>query len=60
MNSPYESPYRAITQRTCLPGPVAPLGDRMRQEFTSRMDVDITEVIDMEVAIHHLRVPEMA
>ncbi len=33
---------------------------RMRNEFTGRMDVDITEVVEMEVAIHHLRVPEMA
>ena len=31
----------------------------MRQEFSSRMDVEITEVLEMEVAIHHLRVPEM-
>ena len=36
------------------------LGDRMREEFSSRMDVDITDVTEMEVAIHHLRVPEMA
>jgi heme-degrading monooxygenase HmoA len=35
------------------------LGDQMRQEFSSRMGVDITEVVDMEVAIHHLRVPEL-
>jgi quinol monooxygenase YgiN len=34
-------------------------GERMREEFSSRMDVEITEVVDMEVAIHHLRVPEM-
>jgi heme-degrading monooxygenase HmoA len=34
-------------------------GDRMRDEFTSRMGVDVTEVVDMEVAIHHLRVPEL-
>jgi hypothetical protein len=33
-------------------------GDRMREEFSSRMDVDITEVVDMEVAIHRLHVPE--
>ena len=36
------------------------VGDRMRTEFTRAMDVDITEVTEMEVAIHHLRVPEMA
>jgi heme-degrading monooxygenase HmoA len=36
------------------------LGERMREEFASRMDVDITDVTEMEVAIHHLRVPEMA
>ena len=36
------------------------MGDRMREEFSTRMDVDITDVTDMEVAIHHLRVPEMA
>ena len=34
--------------------------DRMREEFTSRMGVDITGVVEMEVAIHSLRVPEMA
>jgi len=34
-------------------------GERMRQEFSSRMGVDITEVVDMDVAIHHLRVPEL-
>jgi quinol monooxygenase YgiN len=32
---------------------------RMREEFSSRMDVEITDVLEMEVAIHHLRVPEM-
>jgi heme-degrading monooxygenase HmoA len=31
---------------------------RMRGEFSSRMDVEITDVLEMEVAIHHLRVPE--
>ncbi|WP_324273571.1 hypothetical protein [Blastococcus brunescens] len=36
------------------------IGDRMRAEFSSAMDVDITEVTEMEMAIHHLRVPEMA
>ena len=34
-------------------------GERMRQEFSSRMGVDITEVVDMDIAIHHLRVPEL-
>jgi heme-degrading monooxygenase HmoA len=33
-------------------------GQRMREEFNSRMDVDITEVVEMEVAIHRLHVPE--
>ena len=33
---------------------------RMREEFSSRMDVEITDVLEVEVAIHHLRVPEMA
>ena len=32
---------------------------RMREDFSSRMDVEITDVLEMEVAIHHLRVPEM-
>ena len=32
---------------------------RMRGEFSSRMDVEITDVLEMDVAIHHLRVPEM-
>ena len=36
------------------------MADRMREEFTSRMGVDISDVLEMEVAIHHLRVPEMA
>ncbi len=36
------------------------IGNRMRDEFSSAMDVDITEVAEMEIAIHHLRVPEMA
>ncbi len=31
----------------------------MREQFSSRMDVEITDVLEMEVAIHHLRVPEM-
>ena len=33
---------------------------RMRSEFAGRIGVDITDVVEMEVAIHHLRVPEMA
>ena len=33
---------------------------RMRDEFSGRIGVDITGVEEMEVAIHHLRVPEMA
>ena len=33
--------------------------ERMRAEFAGRIGVDITEVVEMEVAIHHLRVPEM-
>jgi heme-degrading monooxygenase HmoA len=32
---------------------------RMRAEFAGRIGVDITDVAEMEVAIHHLRVPEM-
>ena len=32
---------------------------RMRDEFAGRIGVDITEVAEMEVAIHHLRVPEL-
>ena len=35
-------------------------GDRMREEFARRMGVDITDGREMELAIHHLRVPEMA
>ena len=31
----------------------------MRDQFSRRMDVEITDVLEMEVAIHHLRVPEM-
>ncbi len=33
---------------------------RMRTEFAGRIGLDITDVVEMEVAIHHLRVPEMA
>ena len=36
------------------------MGDRMRNEFSGAMGVDITDVAEMEIAIHHLRVPEMA
>jgi heme-degrading monooxygenase HmoA len=32
--------------------------ERMRSEFAGRIGVDITDVAEMEVAIHHLRVPE--
>ena len=32
---------------------------RMREEFAGRIGLEITEVVEMEVAIHHLRVPEM-
>ena len=32
---------------------------RMRDEFAPRVGVEITDVAEMEVAIHHLRVPEM-
>ncbi|MCZ2859972.1 antibiotic biosynthesis monooxygenase [Blastococcus sp. VKM Ac-2987] len=35
------------------------MGDRMRDEFSSRMPVDITEVAEMDLVIHHLRVPEL-
>ena len=31
----------------------------MRAEFAGRIGIDITDVAEMEVAIHHLRVPEM-
>jgi hypothetical protein len=34
-------------------------GERMRDEFSRAMGVDITETVDMEIAIHHLRVPEL-
>ncbi len=33
--------------------------ERMRTEFAGRIGVEITEVVEMEVAIHHLRVPEL-
>jgi hypothetical protein len=35
------------------------MGDRMRDEFASRMGLEMDEVLDMEVALHHLRVPEL-
>ena len=35
------------------------MGERMRDEFGSRMGVETTEMLDMEIAIHHLRVPEL-
>ena len=31
----------------------------MRAEFAGRIGIEITEVAEMEVAIHHLRVPEL-
>ncbi len=33
--------------------------ERMRSEFAPQVGVEITEVVEMEVAIHHLRVPEL-
>ena len=35
------------------------MGERMREEFGSRMGVETTEMLDMEIALHHLRVPEL-
>ncbi len=32
----------------------------MREEFTGRLGMEVTEVAEFELAIHHLRVPEMA
>ena len=32
----------------------------MREEFTSRLGMEVMDVAEFEVAIHHLRVPEMA
>ena len=31
-----------------------------RERFTGQMDVEVTDVAEFELAIHHLRVPEMA
>ena len=36
------------------------MGDRMRDEFSGRMAVDITDIAEMDLVIHHLRVPELA
>lgn len=33
--------------------------ERIRSEFAPKVGVEITEVVEMEVAIHHLRVPEL-
>ena len=33
--------------------------EQMRTQFAGRMGVEITEVVEMEVAIHNLRVPEL-
>ena len=32
----------------------------MREEFTRRMGMDVTDVAEFDLVIHHLRVPEMA
>ena len=32
----------------------------MREEFASQLGLEVTEVAEFELAIHHLRVPEMA
>ena len=32
----------------------------MREEFTGRLGMEVMDVAEFEVAIHHLRVPEMA
>ena len=32
----------------------------MREQFAQQMNLEVTDMADMELAIHHLRVPEMA
>ena len=32
----------------------------MREEFTRQMGMEVTDVAEFALAIHHLRVPEMA
>ena len=32
----------------------------MRDEFTGRTGMEVTDIVEFELAIHHLRVPEMA
>jgi len=32
----------------------------MREQFTQQMGLEVTDMAEMELAIHHLRVPEMA
>jgi hypothetical protein len=32
----------------------------MREEFSRQMGMEVTDVAEFELAIHHLRVPEMA
>ncbi|RZU32503.1 antibiotic biosynthesis monooxygenase [Blastococcus saxobsidens] len=32
----------------------------MREEFSRQMDMDVTEVAEFDLVLHHLRVPEMA
>jgi hypothetical protein len=32
----------------------------MREQFTQQMGLEITDMAEFELAIHHLRVPEMA
>jgi hypothetical protein len=35
-------------------------GKALRDEFTRAMGSEITEIAEFDLAIHHLRVPEMA